>query len=492
MAALAAASGSGTIDVPEARQSGTVRGVLVCPSMGRQIVRAWVRRWTAVAATVAAMAAAVAVGTASPRAQQSAPAPAAGTTLVKAAQIIDGRGGAPIRNGAVLIRGDRIERIGPAAGMTADRTIDLGSATVLPGLIDLHTHLTDEVGTNWESALLTTTPGRAAIYGAVNARTTLLAGFTTARDMGPTWPYVDIDLRYAIDKGSIPGPRLQVAGNYVSATGGAGDARQFSIYVDVPIVRNLADGVDEVRRVTRTNLKNGADFIKILATGAVMSKGIPPGAQQYSDAELAVAVEEATRWGTFVAAHAHGAEGIKAAVRAGVRTIDHGSMLDEEGARLMKEKGTFFAPTLYVGHTILNDHQALNIPAHQVAREKAMQGTQEKAFALALAHLLPIAFATDAGVFPHGENAREFKIRVGLGQAPMAAIEGATRIAAEAMGWADRVGTLQAGRFADLIAVDHDPLADISELERVRFVMKGGVVYKGGARVSGPGAREQP
>lgn len=406
------------------------------------------------------------------------PAAAARTVLVKAARLIDGRGGPPMQNAGVLIRGDRIERVGPAAGMAADEVIDLGAQTILPGLIDLHTHLTDEVGTNWESALLTTTPGRAAIYGAVNARTTLLAGFTTARDMGPTWPYTDIDLRYAIDKGSIPGPRLQVAGNYVSATGGAGDARQFSIYVDVPIVRNLADGVDQVRQVVRTNLKHGADFIKVLATGAVMSKGIPPGAQQYSDEELAVAVIEAARWGKFVASHAHGTEGIKAAIRAGVRTIDHGSMLDDEAARMMKAKGTFFAPTLYVGHTILNDNQALNIPAHQVEREKAMQGTQEKAFTVALAHDLPIAFATDAGVFPHGENAREFKIRVDLGQSPMAAIEGATRIAAEAMGWADRVGTLQPGRYADLIAVDKDPLADITELERVRFVMKGGAVVK--------------
>jgi len=424
------------------------------------------------------MALAVCVAPGGALAQQSAGQTSPRTTLVKAARIIDGLGGAPLTNGAVLIRGDRIERVGPSAGMTADTVIDLGNTTLLPGLIDLHTHLTDEVGTNWETNLLTTTPGRAAIYGAVNARATLMAGFTTVRDMGPTWPYVDIDLRYAIDKGSIPGPRMQASGNYVSATGGAGDARQFSIYVDVPIVKNLADGVDEVRRVVRTNLKNGADFTKILATGAVMSKGIPPGSQQYSDAELAVAVEETARWGRFVAAHAHGAEGIKAALRAGVRTIDHGSMLDEEGARLFREKGAFFAPTLYVGHSILHDNQALNIPAHQVEREKAMQGTQEKAFRIALAHGLKIGFATDAGVFPHGDNAREFKLRVDLGQTPMDAILGATRIAADAMGWGDRVGTLQAGRFADLIAVDKDPLADITELERVRFVMKGGVVYK--------------
>lgn len=413
-----------------------------------------------------------------PLVAQPGATPPARTVLVKAARLIDGRGGPPLMNAGVLIRGDRIERVGAAAGMTADEVIDLGAATVLPGLIDLHTHLTDEVGTNWETNLLTTTPGRAAIYGAVNARTTLLAGFTTVRDMGPTWPYVDLDLRYAIDKGSIPGPRMQAAGNYVSATGGAGDARQFSIYVDVPIVRNLADGPDEVRKVVRTNLKQGADFIKVLATGAVMSKGIPPGAQQYSDAELAVAVEEAGRWGKFVAAHAHGTEGIKAAIRAGVRTIDHGSMLDDEAARMMLERGTYFAPTLYVGHTILHDNETLNIPAHQVEREKAMQGTQEQAFRIALAHKLPIAFATDAGVFPHGDNAREFARRVGLGQSPMAAIEGATRIAAEAMGWGDRVGTLQPGRFADLIAVNGDPLGDITALERVHFVMKGGVVYR--------------
>lgn len=418
------------------------------------------------------LAAAAAVAVAHAGAQQP------GTVVVRAARIIDGRGGAPLTGAAILIRGDRIERVGRAADMRGDRVIDLGSATVLPGLIDLHTHLTDEVGTNWERALLTTTPGKAAIFGAKNARDTLMAGFTTVRDMGPTWPYVDVDLRYAIEKGAVAGPRLQVAGNYVSATGGAGDARQFSIYVDVPIVQNLADGVDAVRRAVRTNFKHGADFVKILATGAVMSQGIPPGAQQYSDAELAVAVEEANRWGRHVAAHAHGADGIRAALRAGVRTIDHGSMLDEEGARLLKEKNAYFAPTLYVGHTILEEHDELNIPAHQVERERAMTGTQERAFRLAVASGLPIVFATDAGVFPHGRNAREFARRVALGQSPMQAIEGATRLAAEAIGWGDRVGTIEPGRFADLIAVAGDPLADITELERVRFVMKGGLIHR--------------
>ena len=259
------------------------------------------------------------------------PAAAQDVIAVRAAHIIDGRGNEPIANGVVVIEGDRIVSVGPGSTAPAGATvIDLGDATLLPGLIDLHTHLSGSTNVTWEEELVTTTPGYAALFGAHNARLTLDAGFTTVRDMGPTWPYTDVDLRNAIDEGLLPGPRMSVAGNYVSATGGAGDARQFSIYVDVPVVQNLADGVDAVRAAVRTNFKNGADFIKILATGAVLSKGIPPGAQQYSDEEIATAVVEANRWGRFVAAHAHGPEGIKAAIRAGVRTVDHGSMLDDE------------------------------------------------------------------------------------------------------------------------------------------------------------------
>jgi imidazolonepropionase-like amidohydrolase len=199
---------------------------------------------------------------------------------VRAGQLIDGRSHEPLRPDIVLIRGERIEAVGgDVAVPQGARIIDLGGATLLPGLIDLHTPRTDEVGLHWEEVRFKTTSGQAARFGAKNARDTLMVGFTTCRDMGPTWPYADIDFRYAVNKGAVPGPRLQVPGNTVCGTGGAGDPRQFSIYVDVPIVRNLADGVDAVRHAVRTNLKHGADFIKILVTGAVLSKGIPPGAQ---------------------------------------------------------------------------------------------------------------------------------------------------------------------------------------------------------------------
>ena len=399
--------------------------------------------------------------------------------VIRAARLIDGRGGAPASPAVIVVRGDRIDAVGTAATIPAGaRVIDLGTATVLPGLIDLHTHLTS-TGVHWEDELLKTTPGQAALHGARNALLTLMAGFTTCRDMGPTWPYTDIDLRRAIDEGVVPGPRLLASGNYVSPTGGAGDARQFSIYVDVPIVRNLADGPDEIRKAVRTNLKQGADFIKILGTGAVLSKGVPPGAQSYTEEEMRVAVEEAARWGRHVAAHVHGTDGIKAAIRAGVHTIDHGSMMDDEAVELLRAHKAYFVPTLYTSESIAASG---TVPDSEKDRSRQIKQLKDRSFQLVLKSGLPIGFATDAAVVPHGENAREFGYRVRLGQTPMAAIVSATKIAAEIIGWSDRVGTIEPGKFADLIAVAGDPLRDITELERVTWVMKGGTIYKGGGQ----------
>ena len=410
-------------------------------------------------------------------------------TVVKAARLIDGRGGPPMDPAMVRIEGDRIAEVGKTVAIPSGaRVVDLGGATLLPGLIDLHTHLTDKYGIHWEEVLTKTTPPDAALWGARNAHDTLMAGFTTCREMGPTWPYVDVALRNAIDQGAVPGPRLFVSGNYISSTGGAGDARQFSIYLDVPIVRNLADSPEEITKAARTNFKNGADFLKILVTGAILSKGISPGAQQYSDAEIQAAVVEADRWGRQVAAHAHGAKGIKAAIRAGVRTVDHGSHLDDEAVVLLQQGGrkTFYVPTLGVSEAI--ESGASNAPPSEVERSRQNRKLMAEGFRRALAAGLPIGFATDSGVTPHGRNSRELVVRVGFGETPMSAITSATSLNAEILGWSDRVGSVEKGKFADLVAVAGDPLKDITEMERVRFVMKGGVVQKDELSRPGPSA----
>jgi imidazolonepropionase-like amidohydrolase len=377
---------------------------------------------------------------------------------------------------AVRVEGDRITAVAARLDAPAGATVvDLGGATLLPGFIDLHTHLTDRQGMHWEEALVKTTPGEAAIWATHNAKLTLESGVTSCRDMGPTWPYVDVDLRNAIEKGVVPGPRMLVAGNYVSSTGGAGDARQFSIFVDVPIVRNLADGPEEIVKAVRTNFKNGADFVKILVTGAVTSKGIGPEQQQYSDAEIQAAVDEAKRWGRRVAAHAHGTGGIKAALRAGVWTIDHGSLLDAEAIETLKAGKAWYVPTMYVTQTVPSNPI---VPEAEKERSRKIDAMAIESFKQALRAGLRIGLATDAPVMPHGEYARELSFRVSLGESPMAAIVSATRVNAEILGWSDDAGTVEAGKWADLVAAPADPLADIRALEHVGFVMKGGVVYK--------------
>jgi imidazolonepropionase-like amidohydrolase len=405
-------------------------------------------------------------------------------TILKAARLVDGTGANPIAPAFIKIDGEKITQVGSQLDVPAGaEVIDLGSSTLLPGLIDLHTHLTNRMGVHWEDGLTKTTPGHDALWGARNARVTLMAGFTTCRDMGPTWPYVDVDLRNAIDEGAVPGPRLLVAGNYVSSTGGAGDARQFSIYVDVPTVKNLADGPEEITKAVRTNFKNGADFIKIMATGAVLSKGIKPGQQQYSDAEIQAAVTEANRWGRQVAAHAHGASGIKAAIRAGVRTIDHGSDLDDEAIALLKasNRKTYYVPTLDVMDAVEQNGEKNHIPESERERGREINGIMAAGFKRALAAKIPIGFGTDAAVIEHGENWREFEVRHRLGEPTAATIVSATSTSAEIIGWNNRLGTIQPGKLADIIAVPGNPLEDVTVMRKVNFVMKGGTIYRNDA-----------
>jgi imidazolonepropionase-like amidohydrolase len=407
--------------------------------------------------------------------------PPSGVIVIRAARLIDGRGGEPLAPAMVRIDGDKITAVGRALTVPEGaHTIDLGDSTLMPGFIDLHTHLTGRSDVHWEDALLKTTPAEDALWGAHYALVTLLAGFTTVRDMGPVWPYTDVALRNAIDAGAVPGPRMLVAGAYVSSTGGAGDALQFSPYVEVPLVHNLADGPEEITKAVRTNFKNGADFIKILATGAALSKGIPPGAQQYSEEEMRAAVVEARRWGRDVAAHAHGTEGIKAAIRAGVHTIDHGSGLDDEAVAMLKARPgvTYYVPTLALMTVNLDEKHANVFPPAELERIRQLRAMAEAGFRRALAAGLPIGLGTDAPVIPHGMNAREFRTRVALGEKPMAALVSATRINAQIIHMEDRIGTVEVGKLADLVAVPGNPLADISATERVGFVMKGGAIYR--------------
>jgi imidazolonepropionase-like amidohydrolase len=409
---------------------------------------------------------------------QAPQAPAKKITVVKAARLIDGQGGSPIANPVVVIEDDRIARVG--AGLAAPagaEVIDLGSATLLPGLIDCHTHVTGQPGENYYDDLFRRSPIDSAVVAHVYARRTLLAGFTTVRDVG-AGELIDVAMRNAINRGEIEGPRMLVATLAVSATGGHGDLSGFSPYLSFKNLNNIADGVDEIRKLVRTEVKYGADVIKVAATAGVLSEEESVGAPQFSQDELNALVDEAHMWEKRVAAHAHGAEGIKRAIKAGVTSIEHASFVDDEGIALAKAKGTWLVMDIYNDDYIMAEFARKGYPQKILDKERIVGKTQRENFRKAVQAGAKLAYGTDAGVYPHGWNGKQFAKMVEWGMTPAQAIKSATLDAADLLGWRDRVGSVEAGKFADLVAVKGDPLKDITELERVSFVMKGGTVYK--------------
>lgn len=397
-------------------------------------------------------------------------------TAIKAGRVLDVRTGQIINNAFIIIEGDRITAVGANVSVPAGaEVIDLKNMTVLPGLIDCHTHLTFDPGGFGYSGLGISTP-REALKGAKNAKLTLEAGFTTVRNVGARG-YTDIALRDAIDAGEVPGPRIVASGPSLGITGGHCDDNLLPFEFHHKS-EGVADGVEGVMTKTREVIKYGANVIKICSTGGVLSLGDDPKASQYTLEEMKTIVAEAHRLGRKVAAHAHGGDGIKLAVLAGVDSIEHGSYIDDEAVKLMKERGTYLVPTLYLGDWFLANYEKLGLPPSIVAKAKEVMPIMRTNFARALSQGVPVAFGTDSAVYPHGLNAHEFAVYVRLGMTPIQAIQTATVHASRLLGLEDRIGAIEAGKFADLIAVEGDPTKDVTELERVKFVMKGGQIFK--------------
>jgi imidazolonepropionase-like amidohydrolase len=396
--------------------------------------------------------------------------------------VLDVVTGRTLTDHAVLIDDVRVVDVVPVSQLPSDvPRRELPGHTVLPGLIDTHTHLVGEVDDgHGYAAILTRTSAHEALVGVRNARATLEAGFTTVRDVGTLRAFADIALRDAIEAGWVAGPRMQPAGAYVTCPGGGGDVVGLAPDIDVTVPHELRYGVventDDMRRVVRRLIQGGAGVIKLIATGSVMSTGGMPGAPELTEAQMATAVEEASYYGVHVAAHAHGAEGAKRAIRAGVRSIEHGSLLDDEAIDLMAEHGTYLSADVYGGDYIAETGRAQGWDADVLRKNDETTETQRAVFRRCVERGIPIAFGTDSGIYPHGWNARQFAYQVANGQSPLEAVRSGTIVSARLMGWEDRVGSLLPGRFADLVAVAGDPLADIRLLEDVRFVMKGGEV----------------
>jgi len=415
---------------------------------------------------------------------QNYPVKGTGTVVLHAARVIDGTGAAPIANGVVVVTDDRIVAVGRQGSVSEPagaRVVELGDATLMPGFIDAHVHIIGRAlgQPGADEAAVHDFPGFSAIVGAENARRTLMAGFTTVRVLGSP-DFEDVALRKAIDEGWTVGPRMQVAGHSIGITGGHCDENGYRPGLMDGSPRNgVADGVEEVRAAVRYQTKYGADVIKTCATGGVLSEGDAVGVAQYTLEELTALVEEAHRQERRVAAHAHGAEGIKIAVRAGVNSIEHGSFLDEEGARMMAEHHTYLVPTLSAGETVVRAADRGVLTGLRAEKARAAGAAMRTAIRRAVAAGVPIALGTDAGVGPHGANGHEFTLMSQWGgMTPMQAIVAGTANAAKLLGWQDRLGTLAAGKLADIVAVAGDPLQNVQTLETATFVMKNGVVYK--------------
>jgi imidazolonepropionase-like amidohydrolase len=394
--------------------------------------------------------------------------------------MLDVAAGEVLEDRLIVIREERIEDVASFDGGGVD--LDLSNHTVLPGLIDCHAHLIGELESgHGYAALVMRSAAQEAFTGVPNARDTVLAGFTTVRDVGTFRAFVDVALREAIEAGDVLGPRMMCAGAYVTSSGGGGDVTGLATDVEVPrdLRFGVANSVDEVRRVVRDLLHGGADFIKVIATGAVLTEGTTPSAPEFSEAEIRAAVEEASLYGTHVAAHAHGAEGIKRAVRAGVRSIEHGSLMDDEAIALMAEHGTYLVADIWMGDWTLEHGQREGWSPDVMRKLRETTDVQREGFEKAVAAGVRIAFGTDSGTYPHGMNARQFAYMVKHGMTPMQAIRSATVVAAELMGWRERIGSLEPGLFADVVAVEGDVLSDVGALTEPALVMKGGAVLRG-------------
>ncbi|MBZ5663487.1 MAG: amidohydrolase family protein [Acidobacteriia bacterium] len=397
------------------------------------------------------------------------------TVVIRAGHFLDVKTGKTLANQTILIQGDKIVSVGSDTQVPVGaQVVDLSNATVLPGLIDAHTHIT--FNPNFGYSRLAISVPREALIGAKNARVTLDAGFTTIRNVG-AGGFTDVALRDAINAGDVSGPRMLVSGPALSITGGHCDNNLLPFESHMHS-EGVADGVEAVQHKTREIIKYGADLIKICATGGVLSHGDNPQASQYTLEEMKAIVADAHRLGRKVAAHAHGAEGIRWASEAGVDSIEHGSYIDDAAIATMKKNGTYLVPTLYLMDWFFENAEKIGTPAELIAKGREVMPAARKNVARAFAAGVKVGFGTDAAVYPHGLNAHEFAVMVKLGLTPLQAIQAATVNDADLLGWSDKVGTIEAGKWADIVAVDGDPLADVTTLERVKFVMKGGEVVK--------------